>query len=81
MAIAFLKEIARKNGKGVKDFTPAALETLMNYAWPENMRELRSAVESAIAVCESERIDLNDLPLHVRLLSSSTHQRPSNQAR
>src|SRR5450432_1911340 len=36
----FLKDFAGENNKNVNDFTPDALEALMNYSWPGNVREL-----------------------------------------
>ena len=46
----------------MNDFTPDALEALMNYAWPGNVRELRTAVEHAVVLSRGDRISLRDLP-------------------
>ena len=46
LAKMFLREFASENNKNVNDFTPDALEALMNYAWPGNVRELRTAVDT-----------------------------------
>src|SRR5665213_632161 len=62
LAKAFLAEFARENNKKVNDFTPDALEALMNYSWPGNVRELRTAVERAVVLARGERISLRDLP-------------------
>ncbi len=62
LAKAFLKEFALENGKNVNDFTPEALEALMNYAWPGNVRELRTAIEHAVVMTRGEKIGLRDLP-------------------
>ena len=62
LASAFLREFASENNKNVNDFTPDALEALMNYAWPGNVRELRTAVEHAVVLSRGERISLRDLP-------------------
>jgi DNA-binding NtrC family response regulator len=58
----FLKEFAAENDKNVNDFTPEALEALMNYAWPGNVRELRTAIEHAVVLTRGEKIGLRDLP-------------------
>src|SRR5690242_3897977 len=39
LARIFLREFARENGKPVNDFTAEALEWLMHYSWPGNVRE------------------------------------------
>ena len=62
LARTFLKEFASENDKNVNDFTPEALEALMNYAWPGNVRELRTAIEHAVVLSRGEKISLRDLP-------------------
>jgi DNA-binding NtrC family response regulator len=62
----FLKEFAAENNKNVNDFTPDALEALMNYSWPGNVRELRTAIESAVVLARGDKIGLRDLPLALR---------------
>ena len=65
LAQTFLREFAAENNKNVNDFTPDALEALMNYAWPGNVRELRTAVEHAVVLSRGDRISLRDLPAGV----------------
>jgi transcriptional regulator of acetoin/glycerol metabolism len=55
-----------------------ALERLLAYPWPGNIRELRNAIRSALAICEDHVIRVGDLPSAI-----SRHQPPtpvSNQA-
>jgi DNA-binding NtrC family response regulator len=66
LALHFLKEIAGEYGKAVTDFTVDALQALVNYAWPANVRELRNAIEGAVALCRGDKIALRDLPPNVR---------------
>jgi DNA-binding NtrC family response regulator len=66
LAQTFLREFASENHKNVNDFTPDALEALMNYAWPGNVRELRTAVEHAVVLSRGDRIGLRDLPAALR---------------
>ena len=66
LAQTFLREFAAENNKNVNDFTPDALEALMNYAWPGNVRELRTAVEHAVVLSRGDRISLRDLPPALR---------------
>ncbi len=66
LAQVFLREFAAENNKKVNDFTPDALEALMNYAWPGNVRELRTAVEHAVVLTRGDRISLRDWPAPLR---------------
>jgi DNA-binding NtrC family response regulator len=53
------------NGKTVKSIAPAAMERLLSYHWPGNIRELENAIEHACVVCRENIIQLNDLPLDI----------------
>jgi transcriptional regulator with PAS, ATPase and Fis domain len=44
---------------------PAA-EALLTYEWPGNVRELERMIERAVAMTETEVIELDDLPAHIR---------------
>ena len=43
-----------------------AAQALLNYDWPGNVRELERLIERAVALTESEIIELDDLPPKVR---------------
>src|SRR5207249_4526753 len=42
-----------------------AMEVLMNYPWPGNVDELRNAAEQSVNLCESNRVEIKDLPARV----------------
>jgi two-component system response regulator HydG len=48
--------------KDIKGITPAAMEKLMMYQWPGNVREIRNAIEYAFVLCQDELIDSDHLP-------------------
>jgi DNA-binding NtrC family response regulator len=66
LALYFLKAIAAEYGKPVTDFTLDAMQALIAYAWPANVRELRNAIEGAVALCKGDKVGLRDLPPTVR---------------
>ena len=45
-----------------KRVTPAAMERIIQYAWPGNIRELQNAIERAFALSSEPEITLKDLP-------------------
>jgi DNA-binding NtrC family response regulator len=65
----FLKELARENRKPVKELSPEALQAIMDYSWPGNIRELRSAIERAVVMCNAPKINLRHLPDALRGVS------------
>ncbi|MFP6580878.1 MAG: sigma 54-interacting transcriptional regulator, partial [Myxococcota bacterium] len=44
----------------------AALERLRTYPWPGNVRELRNAMQHAAVLCDSDEIQLSDLPAAIQ---------------
>ncbi|MFZ0889672.1 MAG: sigma-54 dependent transcriptional regulator [Candidatus Binataceae bacterium] len=46
----------------VKEISREAIEVLLDYSWPGNVRQLESAIERAILLCEDDRIMPRDLP-------------------
>ena len=43
-----------------------AMEILLEYPWPGNIRELENVLERAIVLSDDGRVEAEDLPLHVR---------------
>lgn len=50
----------------VRGISPAALEVLLAYAWPGNIRELENVLERAMLLTESDELDVDDIPTNVR---------------
>jgi two-component system response regulator HydG len=62
----FLAEFIERDGRPIEGITPEAMEALEMYAWPGNIRELRNAIERAVALCPEPQIQRDDLPEPVR---------------
>jgi transcriptional regulator with PAS, ATPase and Fis domain len=58
--------LARHCGRRELEISDAALDALILYDWPGNVRELERLMERAIALADSNRIELHDLPAPVR---------------
>jgi two-component system response regulator HydG len=63
LAEAFLAELRARHSlpPGMR-FAGEAVERMMSFSWPGNLRELFHAVESAAVLCEGEVIRIADLP-------------------
>jgi transcriptional regulator with PAS, ATPase and Fis domain len=62
----FIKQKNAKMGVNIVDITPKAMERLMAYDWPGNIRELSNAIESAMLFCDTGVIELSNLPLNLQ---------------
>jgi len=65
LANHFLKRFAEKNRKDIKTIHPEALNLLMQYSWPGNIRELENSIERAVILCLGEQITPKELPPHL----------------
>lgn len=63
LAAHVLKRLARDTGQPVASLHPQALESLKNYRFPGNVRELENVLERAHTLCENRIIESQDLRL------------------
>ena len=62
LARHFLEMFAAKNHKNIKGFTPRALDRLIRYEWPGNVRQLMNAVERTVVLSRAEFLSERDFP-------------------
>lgn len=62
IALHYLRKISAVNNKEIRSISPAAMEILMDFPWPGNVRRLVNALEHSAATCKSETIEVSDLP-------------------
>ncbi|MTI18894.1 sigma-54-dependent Fis family transcriptional regulator [Rhodobacteraceae bacterium RKSG542] len=62
LANYFLTEYAREEGKGFKNFSEHAEETLTSYPWPGNIRELQNAIRNAVVLNDGDTLEKDMLP-------------------
>ncbi len=65
LADHFMKKYAEMNGKTVTGISNDALDTLIKYRFPGNVRELENIMEQAVVLCRDDVIGYDDLPLMV----------------
>ncbi|MEC3934225.1 sigma-54-dependent response regulator transcription factor ZraR [Citrobacter farmeri] len=65
LADHFLQRFAKRNRKAVKGFTPRAMDLLIHYDWPGNIRELENAIERSVVLLTGEYISERELPLAI----------------
>jgi two-component system NtrC family response regulator len=62
LAQHFLRVCTAERHRNIKGFTPEALDILVRYSYPGNVRELENAVERAVLLTRTEYIQSCDLP-------------------
>lgn len=71
----FLKKYATWIKKGVTEISPEALELLMKYDFPGNVRELENIIERGVALAQGDTIDIEHLAEEIRSLTLKTYRR------
>jgi DNA-binding NtrC family response regulator len=65
IATHYLNGFRQKFRKPVQEFSPAAINALEKHDWPGNVRELINAVERAVILCQKNKVEPEDLALHM----------------
>ena len=58
----FLARFSGKEGKNIPRIAPDAMQTLMDYHWPGNVRQLENALSYAVILCQGEEVAVRHLP-------------------
>lgn len=58
----FNRKFSLSYGKKPKEFSIEAVETLQNYVWLGNIRELKNTIERVVIMVEKQKISADDLP-------------------
>ncbi len=58
----FIQKFNRHTQKSIQDVSPEALDILMEYPYPGNVRQLENIIEHAFVKCPGERIEKKHLP-------------------
>jgi two-component system response regulator GlrR len=59
LAQHFLRELSETYGTDVRGFSPEAMEMLVSFHWPGNIRQLRNVVEQCLALSTTSLIPLS----------------------
>jgi two-component system nitrogen regulation response regulator GlnG len=76
LAVHFLAKSAKTLGVESKVLAPSALEAMMAYSFPGNVRELENLCHRLAVMAPSQRVELNDLPPELLDTSQGTSLQP-----
>ena len=67
----FIDKYSKRFRKDVNKMTDSAMEILLNYNWPGNIRELENLIERLVAVADTNVISQEDIPVEYYLFEKS----------
>jgi len=70
----FIEKFNKENGKNIKFVSPEAMDLLMKYNWPGNIRELENAIERGVVLADadSDLITPDLLPISVQATADTS---------
>ena len=64
LASHFLQQHSKRYRKAIAGFDPMAMQLLLKYSWPGNIRELDHTIERAVLLAHTDRLRTEDFGLH-----------------
>lgn len=81
LAMMFLDRMNKLNTKAITGISPAAMEALVHYPWPGNIRELENLIERAYILETSTTLQPESFPGEIFEYSTSTVEASRDNAR
>jgi len=72
LAQHFIRRFAKLNDKSISGISKEAMDLLIKYALPGNVRELENIVEQAVVLAREEMLTTFDLPTHLHGTASES---------
>ena len=67
----FIKRFQRGKTKRITGFSPQAMDAMVGYGWPGNVREVQNVINRLTILCDNEVVGFDDLPGHIQQNSRS----------
>jgi transcriptional regulator with PAS, ATPase and Fis domain len=75
----YIRELNQRFGREVEGFTQEAMESLLHYDWPGNIRELKNLLEATFINLPSRKIAFMDLPKQFQRRLQETEGLPKSE--
>jgi transcriptional regulator with PAS, ATPase and Fis domain len=80
MVANFVYQACTQFQKPLKKLSSSAKALFLNYPWPGNIRELKSVIESAAMVSDSDYITISDLPMNLQHFATGHREEIGSRA-
>lgn len=74
LALHFVKTYAERHNKNIKNISPEALQLLVNYDWPGNIRELKNVIERAVIMERAEMVSETTVATYTKPTKERSYQ-------
>lgn len=72
LAEHFIAKLAATEGKAVRGLADDALDLLLGFDWPGNVRQLENAIFRAVVLCDGDELRLSDFPQIAQSMGMNT---------
>ncbi len=72
----FIKKFSQENQKPIAGISREAMDALMKYDYPGNVRELENIIERAVVLARSNIIEKDDLPIQFHVKEKNEDSKP-----
>ncbi|MEL6317118.1 MAG: sigma-54 dependent transcriptional regulator, partial [Pseudomonadota bacterium] len=76
----FIRKVSVEEGRTVTGIEPSALDLLMDYDWPGNVRQLENAIYRAVVLADRETLTLMDFPQLLSRVEGGAEQLTTSSA-
>ena len=76
----FVFQACNQFQRGLKKLSSSAKALFLDYPWPGNIRELKSVIESAVMVADTEYITISDLPMNLQQYATGRREEIGSRA-
>ena len=81
LATSFLQKFAHENKRTISGFNRQALQTIRQYDWPGNVREMENRIRRAVIMADGKQISVSDLDLASVAVASGLQGQNLKEAR
>ncbi len=76
LAEFFLDKFSKENNKTIKRISTSAIDLLVQYHWPGNVREIQNCMERAVLICDEDTIKAIHLPPSLQISDAKEGEQP-----